>query len=200
MKRLFFLSLASLLLAACLPAFTPPQSAPERFDLGAAPVFSGIEAPPISARSMGFHLFSAPALENNFMRYRLAYADPAKVQFYAHARWAGTPGDILRAFLQERLFWAEEAKPDVCRLELELQRFEQVFITPEESFGALFVQARLRHPDTGVEAERRIDLSVAAPTPDAAGGVRALAEAAGRLAGELRRWRADSGANCQNRA
>ncbi|MDR3158611.1 MAG: ABC-type transport auxiliary lipoprotein family protein [Zoogloeaceae bacterium] len=196
MKR-FFLSLASVLLAACLPAFTPPQPAPERFDLGAAPVFSGTKAPPVSARGMEFHLFSAPALENSFMRYRLTYADPAKVQFYAYARWAGAPGDILRSFLQERLFWAEDAEPDICRLELELQRFEQVFTTPEKSFGALLVQARLRHPDTGVKAERRIDVSIAAPAPDAASGVKALTEAAGRLAGELLRWRAGSGANCR---
>ncbi|MDR0736942.1 MAG: ABC-type transport auxiliary lipoprotein family protein [Zoogloeaceae bacterium] len=197
MNRLFFPLLASVLLTACLPAFTPPQSAPERFDLGAPPGFGEAEAPPVSVRSMAFQLFPAPALENSFMRYRLNYADPARVQFYAYARWADTPGEILRLFLQERLFWAEDARPDACRLELELQRFEQVFVAPERSFGVLSVQARLRHPDTGIQAERRIDLSVVAPTPDAAGGVQALTEAAGRLTGELRRWRGDPGANCQ---
>jgi cholesterol transport system auxiliary component len=188
MNRLFFLLLASAL-AACLPTFTPPQVAPERFDLGAAPVFSPTEKPSASARSMAFQLFPVPALENNFMRYRLLYADPAKVQVYAYARWTNTPGEILRLFLQERLFWAEDAKPDVCRLELELQRFEQIFTAPETSFGVLFAQARLRHPDMGIQTERRIDLNIAAPTPDAAGGVKALTEAAERLAGELQRWR-----------
>ncbi|MDR0673904.1 MAG: PqiC family protein [Zoogloeaceae bacterium] len=193
MNRFFIVSLASFLLSACWPAFTPPPVAPERFDLGAAPVFSEAD---VYAKSMYFHLFSVSALENSFMRYRLDYADPAKVQFYAYARWSGTPGEVLRLFLQERLLWAEDAEPDVCRLELELQRFEQVFTAPDQSFGALSVQARLRHPDRGILAERRVALNVAAPTPDAAGGVKALTKASERLSAELRRWRSDSGANC----
>jgi cholesterol transport system auxiliary component len=192
-----FLVLTSLLLAGCLPAFTPPQSAPEHFDLGAAPVFQEADAPPVAARSMAFDLSSAAALENNFMRYRLNYVDPARIRFYAYARWAGTPGEILRLFMQERLFWPEGTAPDRCRLELEVQRFEQVFVAPEKSFGALSVQARLRHPDMGIQAERRFDLSIAAPTPDAAGGVKALGEAAGQLIEQMRHWRGNSGASCR---
>ncbi|MDR1350556.1 MAG: PqiC family protein [Zoogloeaceae bacterium] len=197
MNRIFFLLLASVLLAACMPAFTPPQAVPERFDLGARPEFPVADALPGSTRSMAFDLFAAPALENTAMRYRLNYADPAKVQFYAYARWADTPGELLRLFLQERLFWMEGATPDRCRLELDVQRFEQIFSAPETSYGALSVQARLRHPDTGIQAERRIDLRAPASAPDAAGGVKALTGAAEELVGRLRTWRVNANANCQ---
>jgi cholesterol transport system auxiliary component len=173
---------ACFLLVACAPLLKP-SAAPERFDLGLGEMESVALARPIP-----FELRATPVLETSAMRYRLHYADPVKVREYARSRWAGTPAEILGQYLKSHLNQPGEsgATSQPCRYTLELLRFEQVFTGVETSHALIVVQARLKRPGMDVPDERHLELTAPAPTPDANGGVKALAQAADRLARELR--------------
>jgi cholesterol transport system auxiliary component len=180
-----------LLLCAGCSSFTPYNNAVNiaRFDLG--PV-----GPPPGARPWQFGVNADGSLENTAMRYRLAYVDQAQVMAYAQSRWASSPAEILRRRLEGRLYWPEGARDAAratqtsCTLFLDLLQFEQVFEHPEASHARLSVRAALQQG--GVTVDTRIfTLSEVAPTPDASGGVKALAAAADRLAQALTDWRLD---------
>ncbi|GHU11616.1 lipoprotein [Betaproteobacteria bacterium] len=184
---------AVFLLTACAPLLNPPSATPERFDLGLGNVETATPARPIS-----FELRAAPALDTTAMRYRLNYADPTKVMEYSRARWAGTASEILEQYLKSHLQQANPRHPNTkhCRFDLELLRFEQVFTSVKESHATLIVRSRLQSPGQGVLDESNLELTAPAATPDASGGVRALALAADLLTRELRERFAAQG--CQN--
>ena len=187
------LLLATALLAACAPLLTPKSAPQARFDLGAG----GVEAA-ADARPIAFELRAAPTLDTPAMRYRLNYADSTRVLEYSRARWAGTTTEILEQYLKSHLNQQATRSQNTkrCRFDLELLRFEQVFTSAEASLGAIIVRARLQSPGQGVLEESNLELTAPAPTPDANGGVKALALAADRLAQELSRRFAAQG--CQN--
>jgi cholesterol transport system auxiliary component len=174
---------ACCLLSACAPLLQP-SVAPERFDLGLGNMKTAALTRPIP-----FELRAMSMLETSAMRYRLDYADPTRVREYAHSRWAGTPAEILGQYLKSHLNQYPSDKRGAaskrCRYDLELLRFEQVFTSVETSHGLIVARARLK---LGADApdESNLELTVPAPTPDASGGVKALAQAADRLAQELR--------------
>ncbi|MDR3323545.1 MAG: ABC-type transport auxiliary lipoprotein family protein [Zoogloeaceae bacterium] len=174
---------ALLMLTACAPFATRQASQnSQNFDLGSsAPM-------PLTARPWRFQVEAGGELEMSAMRYRLAYADPAQVMAYAQSRWVAPPADILRRRLEDLLYWQTATIPDQCVLQLELRRFEQVFVSPQESRGVLTARAVLRRGGKNVD-ERLLTLEAAAPTPDAQGGVAALAAAADALAQSLLDWR-----------
>ena len=122
------------------------------------------------------------------MRYRLAYADPARVMEYAQSRWASLPGDLLERRLESRLFWPDGGPVSQCITSLELRRFEQVFDAPASSAGVLVLRAKLRQPGGAVVDDRVFAQQEPAPSPDAAGGVRALAAATDGMALQLLAW------------
>ncbi|MDR1890038.1 MAG: PqiC family protein [Zoogloeaceae bacterium] len=179
--------LTTVLLTACAPLLSPPNITPERFDLGLGGMEVTAAPTATTQRPIFFELRAAPALDTSAMRYRLNYADPTKVMEYSRSRWAGTPSEILEQYLKSHLNQPEARNQNakLCRFDLELLRFEQVFTSVEESQGIIIVHARLQSPGVGVLDERRFELTASAPTPDAGGGVKALAQAADRLAQEL---------------
>jgi cholesterol transport system auxiliary component len=173
-----------LLASACMPLLNPPTAMPERFDLGLGRVDAAAPMRPIP-----FVLRAAPSLDSSAIRYRLDYADPTKVMEYARSRWAGTPPEILEQYLKRHLNQAEARRQTAtkyCRFDLELLRFEQVFSSVEASHAIVSVRVRLKHPGEGVLDEQNLELTAPAPTPDASGGVKALAQAADQLAAALR--------------
>ncbi|MCE1171687.1 MAG: hypothetical protein LWW84_10245 [Azovibrio sp.] len=183
--RILILLLGSLLLAACAsPAYRNGSQPVALFDLGpvAAPEGQAV-------RPWRFSVSAGGGLEEVAMRYRLAYADPARVMEYAQSRWVGGPAELLQRRLESRLHWTGAEAADACELYLELRRFEQVFSSSGASTGVLGVRAQLRRKTGAVVDEVLWTLEEAAPTPDAAGGVQALASAADRLAGMLQNWR-----------
>ena len=70
-------------------------------------------------------------------------------------------------------------------IQVELEQFVQVFQTPAHSFGLVSVNVRLSGASTD---EASFSEQVAATTPDAAGGVRALAEATNKLIARIVDW------------
>jgi len=172
-------------LAACAgPAsYRNGQGPVVQYDLG-----GGEGGVPRNARPWRFSVLATGPFEERAMRYRLAYADPARVMEYAQSRWASLPGDLLERRLESRLFWPDGGPVSQCITSLELRRFEQVFDAPASSAGVLVLRAKLRQPGGAVVDDRVFAQQEPAPSPDAAGGVRALAAATDGMALQLLAW------------
>jgi len=180
----------ALALAACSQFPLYPEEVPiQRYDLGP------MTEAPVAARPWRVSVSTRQELRVQAMRYRLLYDQPTEVRFYAYSQWAEPPAEIVRKALETRLLWAERTKADQCNLHLDLLRFEQEFDTPETSRGALIVRAALRRGGTTVD-ERLWTHTVPAPSPDAAGGVTALAESVRNLAEALQVWLVEQGEAC----
>jgi cholesterol transport system auxiliary component len=160
---------------------------------------------------------ASPALESTAMLYRLAYANPQQLQPYAQARWSMPPAQLLRQRLRARLgesytllnagdrligsaktsttATAAPSRPPLS-LRLELEEFSQLFDTPHHSTGLLRLRATLTQASpTGEQVihQRAFTLQRPAPSPDAPGGVQALAEASDAVALEVEAWVAGVG-------
>ncbi|WP_374360971.1 ABC-type transport auxiliary lipoprotein family protein [Pseudoduganella danionis] len=187
LRHLFALATCTLLLGGC--ASTPPATA--RYDFGPLP------AP--STRSQIGTLIVADitgptALDTEHMQYRLLYADARQARPYAYNQWAATPfqllGQRLRAnFAQAgvKVLSTTDAITNPTVLRMEVNEFTQSFDTAKSSQGILNVRASLFRNHRLLD-QRTFQRSVAAPTPDAAGGAQALAEASDALAADLLVW------------
>ena len=83
------------------------------------------------------------------------------------------------------------AQPPLLNLRLELEEFSQVFDNPNTSHALLRLRATLTQRSVGSEtllAQRSFVLQRLAPSPDAAGGVRALTAAGDAVVLELEAW------------
>jgi cholesterol transport system auxiliary component len=144
------------------------------------------------------------ALDGSAVHYRLGYADQHQLRPYANARWSAPPPQLIRQRLREQL--ARErpvldlgesaalsrnggAMPRVLRIELE--EFSHYFESQAESSGLLRLRVTLMENTPAGEklvAQRAVLVSRPAPTPDAPGGVRALAAATDAAADEIGQW------------
>jgi cholesterol transport system auxiliary component len=140
------------------------------------------------------------ALEGPALLYRLNYTDAHVLRPYAQARWSMPPGLLLRQQLRSTLsakrplLNANEGVPSPAGalvLRMELDEFSHWFDSPQSSRGVLRMRASLLQAGPGGEslvAQRTLVASSAAPTPDAAGGVRALTLAAQDAVTQLDEW------------
>lgn len=144
------------------------------------------------------------ALDGTAILYRLGYADDHQLRPYAQARWSAPPPQLVRQRLRLRL--ARErpvldlgesaalarndgAAPRVLRIGLE--EFSQFFESQERSAGLLRLRVTLLENTPAGEkllAQREFNVRKAAPSADAAGGVRALAAAAEEAADDIAQW------------
>lgn len=149
---------------------------------------------------------AAPALETTAVLYRLAYADAQLLRPYAQARWSMAPVQLLRARLRallgERrsvLTPLDAVAPGTLSLRVELEEFSQVFDTAQSSAGLLRLRATLGRsgspaspgsPATPAKPLAQTSFVVQSPSAsaDAAGGVRALAQASDALVQQLDAW------------
>ncbi|AEB82759.1 ABC-type transport auxiliary lipoprotein family protein [Alicycliphilus denitrificans] len=136
--------------------------------------------------------------------YRLAYANVQQLRPYTQARWSQPPADLLAQALRERLGQRRMVlsgdggaalQLDQIRqasvLRVQLEEFSQIFSTPDASTGLVRVRAMLADAGPAGEALQAQRVFIArrpAATSDAAGGARALAEAAAQVADELAHW------------
>ena len=133
--------------------------------------------------------------------YRLAYANAQQLRPYTLARWSQPPAQLVQQRLRAELgrhralLDANDAaalsdpRPAVLRVELE--EFSQVFQTPSDSVGLLRMRATLVEPrpeGVALLGQRVFSIERPAKSPDAAGGTRALAEAAQQAAQEIDVW------------
>mgnify|MGYP002348708600 CR=1 FL=1 len=135
--------------------------------------------------------------------YRLAYTDAQQLRPYAQSRWSQPPGHLVQQRLRERLgaqravlstseqTAARGTSGKTVVLNVVIEEFSQVFTSPADSAGLLRLRATLLEAVPGGEAllgQRVFTVQRPAPSADAAGGVRALAEATDQAAQEIAQW------------
>jgi cholesterol transport system auxiliary component len=135
--------------------------------------------------------------------YRLAYSDAQQLRPYAQSRWSQPPGRLVEQRLRDRLgeqravlspselTAARSSAGRTVVLNVVIEEFSQVFSRPAESTGLLRLRATLLEAVPGGESllgQRVFVVQRAAPSADAAGGVRALAEATDEAAQEIAQW------------
>lgn len=207
--RLIFLVVASVALAACSVLPKPPERA-DVYDFGPGSA-TAAAAPAQALPPLALADVEATGLPeaSSALLYRLAYANAQQLQPYTQARWSQPPAILVQQALREQLgqgravlsgddglaMLADRARmPTVLRVQLE--EFSQVFESPQRSHGLLRLRALLADNSARGEvlvAQRLFVVQRPASTPDAAGGARALAEAAAQAAQELADWVQRSG-------
>ena len=191
--------LGALLLAGC--ALGPAQrDAPATYDLGAPRSYAATQ-PRIHA-SLLVHAVTAPAwLDTPAIVYRLNYQDAARQQAYANSRWAAAPAALLTQRLRGRLAAdsdggvmgvGDSARADYT-LRVELEDFSQVFDAADASRAVAVARASLVSvAKRTLLAQKSFTVERAAASPDAGGGVRALASAGDEMIEAVATWTAAS--------
>lgn len=197
------LALSALLLAGCASLIDKPER-PVLYHMGPLPSAVGPASSAVGVAVVLPDIEAAGALDQSLVLYRLAYADDRQLRAYALARWTAPPAQLLRQRLRQQLgrerpvlsldesagLRRERDRP-LLMLRIELEDFAQVFESADRSRGVLRLRATLSAGDGSGErlvAQRSIAVEAAAPTPDASGGVRALADATDAAARELATW------------
>ena len=194
---------AAIFLAGC-SALPQPPVRPVLYDLGPGQLAPAAEQPPLPALALADVQSAGPVDGSTAVHYRLAYADARQLRPYQSARWSQPPAQLLeqrlRAVLGERravlradkaLIAARQGQAPTAVLRVELEEFSQIFDSPSSSAGV--VRLRVTLLDNTPEGDRLLGQRLVvvqrpAASPDAAGGVRALAQAADAAAQEIEAW------------
>jgi cholesterol transport system auxiliary component len=178
-----------------------PQTRPTVYDFGPGPVATlpTTRMGPLPTLVLA-EVEASPAMDGSAILYRLAYSDAQQPRPYAHARWSMAPAQLLRQRLREHLSQRRAVlnaaqgvvagKPAMI-LQLELDEFSQLFETSERSSGLVRLRATLGQGGQGAVrllAQRSFIVQRPATSPDAAGGVRGLTDAADAVVAEIGQW------------
>ncbi|NMM77892.1 hypothetical protein B2J88_49985 [Rhodococcus sp. SRB_17] len=202
------LGFALISLAGCSALPTPPAR-PMLYDFGpgaAAPAAAPAgQRAPLPALALA-EVEGVGANEGNTaVVYRLAYADARQLRPYQLARWSQPPAQLVQQALRSELGQrravlragdalaivpgADGRLPDVLRVEIE--EFSQVFTSPGASAAVVRLRATLTGSSVLGESllgQRLFTVQHPATSADAAGGTRALAEAAAQAAQDIAQW------------
>jgi cholesterol transport system auxiliary component len=189
-------------LAACGTFPDKPVRA-TTYDFGPGHTGTPVPQPAMPALILA-EITASGAADGSAVLYRLGYADPHELRSYAQARWSAPPPQLIRQRLREYLAQGRPvldlgesaalarnsgAMPRVLRVELE--EFSHFFASPAASSGLLRLQVTLMENTAAGErlmAQRSIVVRRPARTPDAAGGVQALADAVDDASGQIDQW------------
>src|SRR5215469_4675862 len=153
------------------------------------------DSPALSEAQLVIFDVTAPAwMDGTAMYYRLAYQNAAVPLPYAESEWVMSPAAVITERLSSSAAGHAECgarlvsvhTAEVYTLHSELLEFEQIFDAPDRSHGVLRLRATLE--GEGVWTQRTFAIDRPAPTPNAAGGVAALAECSQELARLLEEW------------
>jgi cholesterol transport system auxiliary component len=201
-KALFGLIIISL--SAC--SALKPGPRPLVYDFGPGAVASSASASASGSAtlpSMGLSIVEAPvALDGLAVMYRLAYSDAQQLRPYAHARWSMAPAQLLHQRLNEQLGQRRAVistglgmvlPAPLMTLHVELEEFSQLFDSANSSSALLRIRATLGQAGARIGtqelvAQRSFVVQRPARTPDAVGGVQALADAADAAIVEIDTW------------
>ncbi len=195
-------------LAGCSALPTPPPRAVQ-YDFGPGMLLApaGDARAPQAPVALADIEAAGRADTSSAVLYRLAYTDARQLRPYQSARWSQPPAQLVQQALRTRLgqhravLRADDAQgaartggsngslPDILRVDLE--EFSQVFSSATDSVGLLRLRATLVEPTAAGEkllGQQVFTVQKPAASADAAGGTRALAEAAEQAAQELAQW------------
>ena len=188
------------LLAACAGPLPDKPQRPDSYDLG-LPAAAASAAPQTPAQAplppLALPPVTAPAaLDGTAMLYRLAYKNEAdQPRPYARARWSMSPPELLTQRLRETLAASRPvvaAGEGLAALELRvhLDDFSQIFEAENRSHARIQIRATLIAPRASQRllGQRTFTVQRPAPTPDAAGGAKAMREAADAAIADLAAW------------
>ncbi|MBU6460819.1 MAG: membrane integrity-associated transporter subunit PqiC [Proteobacteria bacterium] len=184
-----------LLLAGCqvLPAQKPAR---KNYDLGLMPILNQGSFTGTGLSAVDVSEIKAPGwLQTTDMYYRLSYADAARIRWYALSRWIRPPAQLLgpvvqKAFARHALLVTNgQAQQVRWKLSLRLNDFEQVFVSPGQSYARVVLTASLvQLPYRHFYAQRQFSIEVPAKRNTAQGGVAAFSDACVHLSAELAGW------------
>ncbi|MBS0317855.1 MAG: membrane integrity-associated transporter subunit PqiC [Proteobacteria bacterium] len=182
--------------AAGCTVLDKPQRA-QVYDFGAVPADASAPAtadalPPLALAAVDAN----QALDGLAVLYRLDYADPQQLRRYAQARWSAPPAELVRQRLREilgrqRTVLDPGTAASPLLLRIDLDEFSQQFASPQQSAGVIRLRATLlRLSATGAApvAQRSLRIERPAASPDARGGVQALAAATDAAAEQIAQW------------
>lgn len=190
-------------------ALPEPPVRPVLYDFGPTPLPAAAPAKALPALALATLDNAGQPDGSSAVHYRLAYADARELRPYQQARWSQPPIQLMRQRLQAHLGQQRavvgtlgalasvrvDGQPPAL-LRVELEEFSQVFDSPERSVGLVRLRATLTRPNPLGEsllAQRLFEAQAPAPSPDAAGGTRALAQGADQVAAALAQWLETSG-------
>jgi cholesterol transport system auxiliary component len=185
--------LAIAAMAAVLGACASKGIPTSQFDFGPLPAASPASASKIGAIIVA-DVTGPAALDTERMQYRLLYADARQSKPYAYNQWTSTPTQLLTQRMKARLAQAgvkvlstTDAAASTTVLRMEVQDFAQNFDTATASNGVLSLRASVFRSHKLVD-QKTFSRSVPAPSADAAGGARALADASDAVAADVLSW------------
>jgi cholesterol transport system auxiliary component len=164
------------------------------YDLGLLPASQGNGALP-ALPALSVAEAAGPAWMNSpMMFFRLAYDNDQQPRPYAASRWSMPPAQLFVQRLKSRMgqaggvvLSASDGATNVPLLRIEADDFMQIFHGPGQSVGHIVVRASVLNGRTLV-AHRTFVQQSPAPTANATGGVRALADASDAIITEMMRW------------
>lgn len=207
MKKLlspFLLPVLAALIAGCSALPDKPQR-PVQYDFGPGPTApqAATRIAPLPTIALA-EIETSSALDGNSILYRLGYADAQQLKPYALARWSAPPPQLVRQRVREvlgqrRTVLSTDEAGTLARvggalpltLRLELEEFSHLFTAPGESVGLIRLRATLVESQPGGDrliAQRSVIAQRPAVSPDAAGGVRALAAATDAAVEDIGQW------------
>ena len=178
-----------------------PQARATVYDFGPGPIVAvpTTRMAPLPALVLA-EVEASAALDSTAVLYRIAYSDAQQLRPYAQTRWSMPPAQLLRQRVREQMGQRRSVlnaaqgvvvgKPAMT-LHLDLDEFSQLFDTPDRSNGLVRLRATLGQGGEGAErllAQRSFIVQRPASTGDAAGGVRALAEATDAAIAQMEQW------------
>jgi cholesterol transport system auxiliary component len=188
--RIAAISIA-VLLGAC--ASKGPSTA--QYDFGPLPAAAAAPATPASPVAIIIADIGGPAsLDSERMHYRLLYADARQSRPYAYNQWTSTPLQLLTQRMKARIAQAgvkvlstTDAAASTNLLRMEVEDFAQNFDTATSSSGVVRLRASVFRSHKLVD-QKTFSRSAPAPSADAAGGARALADASDAVAADVLAW------------
>ena len=195
----------TLLLGACSSLPDRPTR-PVTYDFGPGPLTAPANTRPAPLPTLALADVEPTGVldGSTAVLYRLAYADAQTLLPYAQARWSMPVAQLVRQRLRDYLgqrravISADEsaalvrtngALPLVLRVDLD--EFSHIFDSPTSSAGLLRLRVTLvENTPTGDKllGQRQVIVQRPATSNDAAGGVRALAQATDAAAQEIAQW------------
>jgi cholesterol transport system auxiliary component len=146
--------------------------------------------PPLSIAEV-----NAPAwLDSQMMYFRLTYANEQQPRPYASSRWSMSPAQLFGQRLKARIgqaggaaLSASDGVENAPLLRIEADDFTQLFESPGNSVAQVSMRAAVLKGRTLV-AQKTFMKQSPAPTADAAGGARALADASDAIITDMMNW------------
>ena len=188
---LSFVVVIAALCSACISGNTPnPRE--KVFDLGMMP---STPVGPVQLPALSISRVTAPEwLNGPQMYYRLLYANAQQPLSYSQHQWSMSPARLfeerIKSHISQNGGLVLASSVGIARLpslRIELDDFTHVFESPERSYAQL--TARVAVLDgRKLLGQKLFQQRIPAPSPDAEGGARAMAQANDMMMADILHW------------